>query len=77
MNSVPSKVFWPVVAVLGVWLAVLTAQTVKSPSVADKACAAGGPVVAHKPVLDAACVNHVFVIDHFRVGLVLQDLVRA
>ena len=46
MNSVPSKVFWPVVAVLGVWLAVLTAQTMKSPSVADKAHAAGGPVVA-------------------------------
>ena len=46
MNSVSSKVFWPVVAVLGVWLAVLTAQTMKSPSVADKARAAGGPVVA-------------------------------
>ena len=46
MNSVSSKVFWPVVALLGVWLAVLTAQTMKSPSVADKARAAGGPVVA-------------------------------
>ncbi|MGB2383439.1 MAG: hypothetical protein ACPH78_06880, partial [Flavobacteriales bacterium] len=46
MNSVSSKVFWPVVAVLGVWLAVLTSQTMKSPSVADKARAAGRPVVA-------------------------------
>ena len=46
MNSVPSKVFWPVVAVLGVWLAVLTVQTMKSPSVADKARVAGGAVVA-------------------------------
>ena len=46
MNSVSSKVFWPVVAVLGIWLAVLTVQTMKPPSIADNAREAGGPVVA-------------------------------
>ena len=47
MKQVTSQLFWPVVAGLAVWLSVLTWTLVgRAPSVAERAAADGGPVVA-------------------------------
>lgn len=47
MKNVTPGVFWPVVAVLGLWLVGLTWATVGSrPTAAERAAQGGGPVVA-------------------------------
>ena len=61
MKQVTPQLFWPVVAGFAVWLSVLTWTLVgRAPSVAERAAADGGPVVAfvHGDSLHGLCPNH-------------------